>query len=217
MKALDDIVKQIRGLVYGIRECNFIQDDDRYDIIQESILKVLEKHNQGVLKDDAQDVRGYVFQIVRNACLTYHKKKTTSVPLSPNLTEDTKFCFEEDEHIQHQVEVIRANIFNKKFKPKHRQYFEYLIDGRSEEEIRELMCLTKMQLGSIKRGLAYKMSSLFKKPVRYKIYDTITGKLEYACYSMYDVHLYLPQFSHRQIQYSIEKNRNLNEYKIIKL
>lgn len=217
MKSLNEIMKQIKGLVYGIRECNYLPYEYRHDIIQESVLKVLEKHNQGVLKDDAKDVRGYVFQIVRNCCLSELKKKDKNVELNFDIPNDDRVIFEEDDIAQHKISLIRANLFNRKFKEVHREYFNHVVDGRNEEEIREIMGLTKMQLGGVKRGLTNKMLTLFKKPLKYKIIDVRTGSLEYVCYSMYDVHRYLPQFTQNQIKYSIEKNRNLNEYKIIKI
>ena len=217
MKSFEAIYTQIKGLAYGLKECNYVPYDKRVDIIQDSVLKVLEKHKEGVLKDDAQEIRGYIFQIVRNNCIQEGMKKNKYCEINFEIVDDNKLVFEEDEDIQAQINLIKTYLPNRKFKDIHRDYFELLMEGVSHQQIIETLNLTNFQLGVIKRGLSRKMNTLLKKPVKYRIINTTTNQTVLSCHSFFEITEYLKQFSYPQIKNALEKNRTLNEYKIIKL
>jgi RNA polymerase sigma factor (sigma-70 family) len=71
---IKEITNNINNLLTKVKECRFIPDEDKKDISQDTILKLLTAKNFDIT-NSFEENKGYIFITTRNCCLAYHKTK----------------------------------------------------------------------------------------------------------------------------------------------
>lgn len=202
MKSVEEVKSQINGLVAGIRECNFIPWQDKLDIIQDTWVKIIQKMNEGVIVDDAYQIRGYVFQTLRNFCLAYHRKekKNTNVVLKWDVPEE-----EPDEDITEYKNslksIVRRNLTNVKYTEKHKLSIERTFQNVRNEDICDELGFDKTKYKNFKHGLTKMLKADLTRKPRYIIRSNTDLNLDVPCYTSTDVKAYLNHLTDRQIKY----------------
>jgi len=219
MKSYTELDKQLTGLVLGIRQCNYIPYIDRMDIVQNTWLKILEKMQEGVLEDDYDKIKGYTFLIVRNSCLSFHKKN--KLVYTDNL--DTTLQWDEpiieDEMDKEKYKgVLLECIEETKFTKVQRELMKMLLEDKTEDEIKTKLNLKVGQMGSIKYNMISKMKTSVGKRSRYVIKHHKNKVIHIPCFSRNDIEKKLDyQYTIRQIDHALQYNLNLGQYYIVKI
>ena len=78
MKCIPELYKQLTHLSKTINQCNYIDYEDKRDLVSDSILTILEKYNKGILVDDFNEIKGYTFMMIRNSCIAFRKRNRVS-------------------------------------------------------------------------------------------------------------------------------------------
>lgn len=205
MKSVNEIQKQLNGLVKGIRECNFIPAEDRKDITQNSFVKLIEKMNEGVIVDDATEIRGYVFQVLRNFCLAYHrdkeKKGTSELKWDPvdNRDDDMEEYREELKNIlRHKIQAIKYDNISKLF-------VKFVLEGKDYDTVFKELGIPRENLRRIKQSIVLRLKADLTRPVKYLIKNDKHPNISIPCFTRTDVHQFFPDFPPRRITYMVNQ------------
>lgn len=204
MKSVEAVRNQINGLVSGIRECNFIPWQDKLDITQDTWVKIIQKLNEGVIVDDATEIRGYVFQTLRNFCLAYHRKekKYQNIPLIWDITQEEPEE-ENTEYINSLKSIVRNNLANVKYNEKHRISIERTFENVKNDEICKELGFETNKYKYFKHGLTKMLKADLTRKPKYVVKSQNDLNLNVPCYTSTDVKVYLKHLTDRQIKYII--------------
>lgn len=204
MKSYKQVQKQLNGLVNGIRECGFIPYEDKKDIVQDSMVRIIEKMNEGVLKDDATEIRGYVFQILRNNCLAYHRLSTRipTVTIEWDLIDEPSLYLE---LLDEKKKIIESKIQAVKYNNTHREYIRLVLENKTKEEIMEELNLDETEVRRMRQGLVLRLKSDLTRPVKYVIRNKNKSAIQVPCFTRGDVKYYLRNIPSRRISYMIDE------------
>ena len=78
MNCIPEVYKQLTHLSKTINQCNYIDYEDKRDLVADSILNIFEKYNEGILVDDFNEIKGYTFITIRNSCIAFRKRNRVS-------------------------------------------------------------------------------------------------------------------------------------------
>lgn len=216
MKSSNEINKQLWGLVRGIKQCNFIPLEDREDIVQDSHLKIIEKINEGRLKDEFQEIKGYTFFILKNFCLQYHRekdKKGQKYQYREDITHDDINSIESKEIYR---KILSNLVLNKTYSNDQRTYVQMCISGYTTEQIQNSMEITNEELGHLKRSITMKTRFQLKRTPKFYIKKISDLNIQIPCYTINDVKLLFSELTAKQIYNFIDKKRKIGEYYIIR-
>jgi DNA-directed RNA polymerase specialized sigma24 family protein len=201
MESYEGIKKQLNGLIMGIKECNFIPLEEKKDIIQNTWVKIIEKMNEGVLKDDATDVRGYVFQILRNNCLAYHnlKKKSQTSELKYDPIEDTDDDLEE--YKKTLKNIVKQKIQAGKYNQTCKKFVKYVFEEHNHDDVFDQLGLPLQELRRIKQSIVIRLKADLKREVKYLIKNNKYPSISIPCYKRNDVKDFFPDYSVKRIGY----------------
>jgi DNA-directed RNA polymerase specialized sigma24 family protein len=199
MESAEEIRKQLNGLVKGIRECNFIEPQSREDIVQDTWVKIVEKMNEGVIVDDFNEIRGYTFQILRNFCLAFQKKKEKNrmYELKSDLVEDN-----DEDKLEYQKELkalVQKKIQSVKYNQIEKKLILLMLSNIEKEEIIKELDLTKDQYKSMRQGIVLRLKGDMKRKVKYVIKHKDKEWIQVPCYTSGDVKQFLNQHTRRQV------------------
>lgn len=200
MESLEEVQKQLNGLVMGIRECNFIPWIDKQDIVQSSFLKVFEKMNEGVIVDDAKQIRGYVFQILRNQCLAYHRDKYKYSPMEikwdiPDDTDTNK-----EEYQKELKSVVEKKIQSVRYSEVEKKLISLTLSNITKEEVIEELGITTDQYRRMRQGVLMRLKNDLKKKPKYVIKHREKEWIQVPCYTSTDVKDFLKNHTLRQVK-----------------
>lgn len=219
MKSYPELKKQLTGLVLGIKECNFIPHIDRMDIVQNTWLKILEKMGEGVLEDDYDKIKGYTFLILRNFCLSFHKKNKLVYTDNLDTTLQWQEPVIEDEMDKEKYKAILLEcIEHPKFTKIQIELMKMLLEDKTEDEIKTKLNLKVGQMGSIKYSMIQKMKISVGKRSKYVLKNHNNKMIHIPCFSRSDIEKKLDyKYTIRQIDHALQYNLNLGDYYIIKM
>lgn len=203
MKSVGEIQKQLNGLIMGIRECNFIAWVDKQDIVQNSWVKLIEKMNEGVIVDDATEVRGYVFQVLRNFCLAHHRNKEKR-PVSELKWDPVDELVEDHtEYKEGLKNILRHKIQARKYDDDHTKFLLMVLEGKNYDDIFNEITLPRENLQRIKQSLVTRLKADLKRPVKYLIKNDKYPDISIPCFTRTDVNKFFPEFTPRRITYMV--------------
>lgn len=199
MESAEEIRKQLNGLVQGIRECNFIPWESRQDIVSDTWVKIIEKMNEGVIVDDFNEIKGYTFQILRNFCLAFQKKKEKNrmYELKWDLVEDN-----DEDKLEYQKELkalVEKKIQAVKYNGIEKKLIELMLSNIEKEDIIKQLDLTKDQYKSMRQGIVLRLKGDMKRKVKYIIKHKDKEWIQVPCYTSGDVKQFLNQHTRRQV------------------
>lgn len=216
MESYNELNKQLWGLVRGIKQCNFIPTEDKEDIVQSSFVKIIEKINEGILVDNYNEMRGYTFSILRNFCLQYHRdkdKRGQNYQIREDITPEDINDIEPKEMYR---QILSNLILNKAYSDIQKTYVKLAMSGYTTDQIQIEMNISNKELGHLKRSLAVKSRyQLTRKP---KYYIRKIGDLDnkIPCYTFNDIKAWFSDLTFRQINYSIDNQKRIGDYYIVR-
>ena len=141
MNSYPQLQQQLKHLVKTITQCNFINKEDKDDIIQDTFVKIVQKMNDGTLSDDFNEIKGYTFITIRNFCLR-HKEKGDRMSfvsiLDEILPEEEESPLDEELYVK-KIQRIRELIPISELKDIHIKIIELILTNHSHKEIRDLL------------------------------------------------------------------------------
>ena len=211
MNSIKQIQQQLTHLVNTISNCNFINQEDKKDIVGNSILQIIKKYNEGKLADDFEQIKNYTFMTLRNYCIQH---KTKNSPIYSD--SDFSYIQEENnlddiEYNEHLRTMIRSQYLNHKIKSEDVELCEYILNDYNNEELAEKYGLTLYQLGRKKHSLALKMKYIFSKPSKYYILDKNDETYRIGCKSSHEVKTYFPTETLKKIRENINKGKQFKD------
>jgi hypothetical protein len=217
MKSYNQIDKQIRGLVGGIRQCNFIPNIEKTDIIQNSWVKVIQKMNEGVLEDDYDKIKGYIFLIVRNFCNAYHLTKNRMY-----YTDELREGFEtstivDDMDRDKLHQILLKHVQSKKFNDKERMLLDSMLNNDTEQEIREKVGFEIGEMGSSKIRLVTKLSTSVNKKFKYVLKKRDDKEFSIQFHNRVEIYDYFNnKYSRSFVLNRIKNDQDIGKYYVIK-
>jgi DNA-directed RNA polymerase specialized sigma24 family protein len=200
MESLEEVRKQLNGLVQGIRECNFIPTDARHDIVQDTWVKIIQKMNEGVIVDDFNEIKGYTFQVLRNCCLAYQrdKEKKRTYELKWDVAEDLDTDREEYQKelksiVEKKIQAIKYTNFQKKL-------VALTLSNVERDKVIEQLELTSEQYKRIRQGIVMRLKGDLKRKVKYVIKHKDKPWVQIPCYTSSDVKQFLTNHTVRQVK-----------------
>ena len=215
MKTAKDIQKQLVHLVNTIPSCNFIDPEDRKDIVGNSMVQILQKYNEGRLVDDYEKTKGYCFMILRNYCIQ-HRQKNKMVYSDSNFNHiEDENNTDDKEYNEHLKKLIRGKYSHHKLKPEEAELCEYILNDYNNSELAEIYGLNLYQLGRKKHTLALRLKYIFNKPSRYFILDTNNPYYKIGCLTSQDIKTYFPTESLRNVREKIYNGKQFKDGRYI--
>jgi DNA-directed RNA polymerase specialized sigma24 family protein len=218
MESYNDLETQINGLVFGIRQCNFIPYIEKMEIKQDAWCKIIEKMNEGVLEDNYDKIKGYTFLIVRNLCNTYHNKKGR-ILYTDELREDSEEQPTMDIINNNKLHQILLNyVENKKFNDKQKELLKLLLNNDTEDEIKKKLNLKVGEMGKLKFGLIMKLKTASSRPTKYLIKNRKDNNILIPCGTQLEVYYRLNEkYNKKLVQDSIRNNKDIGDFYIEKI
>lgn len=137
MNSYPQLIKQLNHLVRTISQCNYIPVRDKEDIVQDAMLKIVEKYLDGVLVDDFNSIKGYSFMILRNCCLQ-HRYKYSNITYTDGL--DTSLIDEVDTEYEQEYENLvnrlKSLIEIGEFTEQQQEIINLILTNHSHKEIK---------------------------------------------------------------------------------
>lgn len=200
MKSVNDVQKQLNGLIMGIRECNFIPWIDKQDILQNSFVKVIEKMNEGVIVDNATEIRGYVFQILRNNCLAFHRAKTKhpTFELKWDMPEDIDT--NKEEYQKELKSVVEKKIQSVKYNEIEKKLIALTLTNIEKDEVIKELGLTRDEYKRMRQGIVMRLKGDMRRKVKYVIKHIDKEWIQIPCYTSSDVKEFLKEHTIRQVR-----------------
>lgn len=200
MESVNEVQKQLNGLIMGIRECNFIPWIDKQDIVQNSFVKVIEKMNEGVIVDDAKEIRGYVFQILRNHCLAYHRDKIKhpTYELKWDMPDDNDT--DRQEYQKELKSVVEKKIQAVKYNEIEKKLIALTLTNIEKDEVMNELDLTPEEYKRMRQGIVMRLKGDMRRKVKYLIKHRDKEWIQIPCYTSSDVKEFLKHHTMRQVR-----------------
>ena len=208
MKIYQELYSHLNKLVTTINSCNFIDYDDKKDLVQDVILTLYKKIEDKTLTTDFNDIKGYAFISLQNACRAHHKKETrreTHVSEFWEIT-DTSTTTEDQEYREYLHSVANSYIQQTKYSPLERKIMELLLENYTDEEIRQETGLKGKEVGKYKFRIKNKMKFDYRRPVKYVIKNMFNKNIQVPCFSLADAKNYLSHILPRRVIYMCNDN-----------
>ena len=201
----------------GIRQCNFIPNIEKTDIIQNSWVKVIQKMNEGVLEDDYDKIKGYIFLIVRNFCNAYHLTKNRMY-----YTDELREGFEtstivDDMDRDKLHQILLKHVQSKKFNDKERMLLDSMLNNDTEQEIREKVGFEIGEMGSSKIRLVTKLSTSVNKKFKYVLKKRDDKEFSIQFHNRVEIYDYFNnKYSRSFVLNRIKNDQDIGKYYVIK-
>ena len=218
MKSYNQLQKQIRGLVLGMRQCNNIPYIDRMEIIQDTWVKIIQKMNEVVLEDDYERIKGYTFLIVKNFCAGYHiaksKMKYSDEPYEP-FEDQTILDTIDKEKLR---EILLKSIQSKKFSDKEKSMVKLMLEDYDEYGIKDILQLKVHEYGRMRQKVYTKLKTAVFKRVKYILKNRNDDSVSIPFQTISQIQNYLNyKYSKNYISQSITKNKDIGAFYVEKI
>jgi DNA-directed RNA polymerase specialized sigma24 family protein len=193
MEIYDQLYKQLKHLVSTVNTCNFIAYEDKKDIIQDTIIAINSKIEDGSLSTDFNEIKGYSFIVLRNFCTAWQRKeirRETPVAEFWEL-EDNSITQEEIEYREYLRSMVNMYIQHPKYSSLDRKVCEMVLENNTDKEIREETGLVDKEVGKYRFRIKTRMKYDHKRPLKYIIKNLFNEKIKIPCYSLVDAKNYL--------------------------
>ena len=203
MEIYEELYKQLKHLVSSIPVCNFISYEDKKDIIQDTIIALNAKIEDGSLSTDFNEIKGYSFIVLRNFCTSWQRKeqkRETPVAEFWELTDET-ITQEEIEYREYLRGIVNMYIQHTKYTPLDRKVCEMILENHTDKEIREETGLVDKEVGKYRFRIKTKMKYDYRRPLKYIIKNVFNEKIQIPCYSLVDAKNYLKDIPQRRVTY----------------
>jgi RNA polymerase sigma factor (sigma-70 family) len=203
MEIYEELYKQLKHLVSTVNTCNFIPYEDKKDIIQDVIITLSSKIEDGSLSNDFNTIKGYSFIVLRNFCISWQRKEQKrETPVSEfwELTDDS-ITPEEIEYKEHLISLVNSYIQHPKYTPLDRKVCEMMLDNFTNEEIRTETGLVGKEVGKYNFRIKNKLKFDSRRPIRYIIKNVFNEKIMVPCYTVSDAKNYLSDIPPRRVTY----------------
>jgi RNA polymerase sigma factor (sigma-70 family) len=217
MNSLPQIQKQVNHLVNYISQCNFISKIDKEDIVQDTLLSIIQKYNEGKLVDDFDLIKNYTFITLRNYCTSYRLKSsrmTYVYEVYDTVDEDTPHLPEET--INSMRNQIKFMILKPEFSPKQRTYIELLLKNYKYQKIKDEMGITQDEYRILSTSTKNKLRTRMSKPIKYKVKSINDPKFEYPCHHRKEAIDFLNLKGIKEFNQISNNGLNVGEYYIEK-
>jgi RNA polymerase sigma factor (sigma-70 family) len=203
MEIYNELYKQLKQLVSTVNTCNFIPYEDKKDIIQDTIIALNAKIEDGSLSTDFNEIKGYSFIVLRNFCTAWQRKeikRETPVAEFWEL-EDNSITQEEIEYREYLRGIVNMYIQHTKYSPLDRKVCEMILENHTDKEIREETGLVDKEVGKYRFRIKTKMKYDYRRPLKYIIKNVFNEKIQIPCYSLVDAKNYLKDIPQRRVTY----------------
>ena len=203
MKIYEDLYRQLKHLVSSIPACNYISYEDKKDIIQDTIITLNSKIENGSLSDDFNEIKGYSFITLKNYCISWQRKeqkRETPVAEFWEL-EDETITPEEIEYREHLHKLVNSYIQHPKYTSLDRKVCEMMLDNFTNEEIRNETGLVGKEVGKYNFRIKNKLKFDSRRPIKYIIKNVFNEKIMVPCYTVSDAKNYLSDIPPRRVTY----------------
>jgi DNA-directed RNA polymerase specialized sigma24 family protein len=208
MDLYNELYSQLNKLVSSVPSCNFIAYEDKKDIIQNTILTLHNKIEEGKLIEDFKEIRGYSFITLQNFCRAHHtKEKKRETPVSEfwELT-DTSTTSEDEEYKEYLHTIVKSYIQQTKYDEFDKRVVELLLDDLEDTEIEIETGLTRREITKHKFRVKNKLKYDWRRPVKYIVRNIFNTKIQVPCFSASDAKTYLDHIPPRRVTYMITDN-----------
>ena len=199
----DELYSQLKHLVSTVPTCNFIPYEDKKDIIQDVIITLNSKIEDGSLSTDFKEIKGYSFIVLRNYCTSWQRKeqkRETPVAEFWELTDDS-ITGEEIEYREHLHRLVNTYIQHPKYSFLDRKVCEMILDNFTNEEIRNETGLVGKEVGKYNFRIKNKLKFDSRRPIKYIIKNVFNEKIMVPCYTVSDAKDYLSDIPPRRVTY----------------
>jgi RNA polymerase sigma factor (sigma-70 family) len=199
----DELYSQLKHLVSTVPTCNFIPYEDKKDIIQDVIITLNSKIEDGSLSTDFKEIKGYSFIVLRNYCTSWQRKeqkRETPVAEFWELTDET-ITAEEIEYREYLRGIVNMYMQHSKYTPLDRKVCEMILENHTDKEIREETGLVDKEVGKYRFRIKTKMKYDYRRPLKYIIKNVFNEKIQIPCYSLVDAKNYLKDIPQRRVTY----------------
>ena len=190
MKIYNELYKQLKHLVSSIPTCNFISYDDKKDIIQDVMIILNSKIEDGSLSDDFNEIKGYSFMVLRNYCTAFQRKEIKRETPVAEFWEisDTEECeFEKVEYRKHLHNIAKNYIKQPKYTDVERKILDCLLENKTNKEITDELSITPDDLKRYKFRIKFKMKYDVLRPVKFFIKNMNNKNFLLPCFTAMDV------------------------------
>lgn len=206
MSIENDLYKQLKHLVSTVPSCNFISYEDKKDIIQDVMIILLTKMEDGTLVKEFEKIKGYSFLVLRNYCSAFRLKeikRETPVAEFWEVSDTTAEDIEKIEYRQFLHEKTKNYIQQAKYSEIERKLVHLLLDDRSNKEINEELNTTPNQLKALKFRIGMKLKYDVKRPIRFLIKNVNKKNFIVPCFSVADVKNFFSNMTPRNVTHFI--------------
>jgi RNA polymerase sigma factor (sigma-70 family) len=203
MKIYEELYRQLKHLVSSIPACNYISYEDKKDIIQDTIITLNSKIENGSLSDDFNEIKGYSFITLKNYCISWQRKeqkRETPVAEFWEL-EDETITPEEIEYREHLHKLVNSYIQHNKYTSLERKIVDMMLDNFTNEEIRNETGLVGKEVGKYNFRIKNKLKFDSRRPIKYIIKNVFNEKIMVPCYTVSDAKNYLSDIPPRRVTY----------------
>jgi DNA-directed RNA polymerase specialized sigma24 family protein len=205
MEIYQELYKQLNSLVSRVSTCNYIPYEDKKDIIQNTIIQLHKKIEEGKIVDKYEDIKNYSFVTLKNFCNSYHKKtRETPVEEFWELVDDTPTSDQLD-HRKFLHRLIRQYIQNSKYDEKQKKVCELLLEDYSDEQISEITTFNKREISKLKFNIKNRLKADVKREIKFIIKNTLNKSIHVPCYTISDVKDYFPNMIQKNVTYMINE------------
>ena len=217
---ITEITNNIKNLLSKVKECRFIEDEDKKDISQDVILKLLTAKNLDITASFEEN-KGYIFITTRNSCLSHWKsKKKDYVLIDNDLILDTisnTYEYSYDNTNQYFMDKVNHILdTDKAFNEEEKLIFDLRMMGLSNIEVsKELEIKETSQIFyNTKIKLKYKLNPKVKFIVRDKRLN-----INYEIKDKSDVLKFIPHLNTNSINVFLRNELGIlnSRYKVSKI
>jgi DNA-directed RNA polymerase specialized sigma24 family protein len=193
MKIYEELYKQLKHLISSIPVCNYIPYDDKKDIVQDVMIILNSKIEDGSLANDFKEIKGYSFMVLRNYCTAWQRKeikRETPVAEFWEITDDS-ITQEEIDYREYLRGLVNSYIQHHKYSSLERKICEMILENHTDQEIREETGLEGSDVGKYRFRIKTKMKYDNRRPIKYLIKNKFNENVSVPCYTLSDAKTYL--------------------------
>jgi DNA-directed RNA polymerase specialized sigma24 family protein len=202
----DQLYKKLRHLVSTITACNFIDYESKKDIVQDVMIILTSKIENGSLVNDYDKIEGYSFMVLRNYCAAWHlkeKKRETPVAEFWEIKDDSELEADNIEYKEYLHTLAKNYIQQSKYNEDERLILDKLLEDYSDKEIVDSTSISAKQLGQYKFRIKVKLKYDVLRPVKYFIKSVNNKDLSIPCFTRNDVKKFFTDISARSVNHFI--------------
>lgn len=215
MKDLKLIIENLTKLVATIPDWNFINYEDRKDIVSNALEQIYKKYAEGKITGEFNDIKGYNFITLRNFCIQF-KKKNRVVYSDSNFSHiEDDIPYDDIEYKDKLKRIVRSHYNSKKMNSELILVAEMLFDNKTNEEISNELGISNYIVGRRKHQLALKLRNLHQKQTKFLIKKIDDPKYLIACRSELDVSRHFPDEKFKYVKERIYNKQKFRDGRFI--